>query len=351
MPTAPSNQPGRLHIQRALDNVSLAWIQSQSDFVADRVFPNIPTDHQSDIYHVWPKGTTFRTEVQPRSPGARTPRVTWRTEEATFLCPVYDLGHDIYDEERDNADSEWELDQIGAQLLTSQHMLYREKKWADAYFKTGVWTFERAGQAAGPLVGNAFLQFSNPASDPLTLIQTDVIRMHESTGVRPNFLMITPYVEVVLTNHPLIIERVKYTGVAKAFGITTPNAGTAVFRDILAEMFGVPRVMVASAVINTAPAEDDSAPAYDTTGLIPGMHYLFGRHMLLGHAAPSAGKRVPSAGYTFSWRRKSAATDMGMRTIKVRDIEGRKDSIIMEQAFAQKVTAADLAYFYSSAVA
>ena len=39
---------GDVHVNRPLTNISIAFLQTQEAFVADRVFPNIPVTKQSD---------------------------------------------------------------------------------------------------------------------------------------------------------------------------------------------------------------------------------------------------------------------------------------------------------------
>lgn len=344
MPVQMKN-PAVLHTNRPLDMMSVAYIQSQDDFIADLVFRNIPVDKQSDLYYQWPKGTWFRTDVQPRSPGANPPRISWKPLRKTYLAENWEVAHDIFDEERVNADNEFDLDSIGVDLLTQQHLIHREMEWAKKFYVPGVWARERDGVTTGP-TGTQFLRWNDASSDPMKMLQLEVLLMKEATGIRPNTLVISPYIEVELTNHPLILERIKYTGVAKATGIATPGAGTTTFRQMLAELFNVPRILVAEAVVNSASEMDDDAPPVGATG----MHYIFGKSALLCYAAPNPGKRVPSAGYTFSWRGLTGASNMGMKLTKAREDVARKDVIIMEQAFDQKVIAPDLGVFLTNVI-
>lgn len=334
-----TRQPGDLHINRALDAMSMAYVQEQTNFIADVVFPNIPSNKQSDIYWTWPKGTFFRTDVEPRSPGAEPPRSSWRPDKSNFLCDTHELAEDIFDEERANADSEFELDDTSVMHLTQQHLIYRELKFVSRFFKTGVWARDLAGVASGP-TGNQFLRFDVVGSDPITLVQTEVIRMLENTGTEPNTLVISPWVKQVLKNHALILDRYKATGVATAMGVQgTAGIGDKVWLAILAELFGVARVIEAKAVWNSANEQNDSNPT---------MGFIFPKGMLLTYAAPNPGKKIPSAGYTFSWRGYLGGPAKGIRFIKARNDVRRADTIVAEQSFEQKVVASDLGVFFSA---
>ena len=67
-----SPTPGDVHVNGTLTNLSLAYQQAESNFVADRVFPNVPVTKQSDIYWVWPRDAWNRDEMKHRAPGAES---------------------------------------------------------------------------------------------------------------------------------------------------------------------------------------------------------------------------------------------------------------------------------------
>ncbi|NLI59426.1 MAG: hypothetical protein GX387_13140 [Clostridium sp.] len=47
------------HIDRALTNISVAYMQDEKSFIADKVFPRIPVKKQSDVYFIYNKGDFF----------------------------------------------------------------------------------------------------------------------------------------------------------------------------------------------------------------------------------------------------------------------------------------------------
>ena len=57
-----------IHVNRPLTNISTAFIQSQSDFIADKVFPVIPVEKKSDLYYTYDKGNWFRDDAKERGP-------------------------------------------------------------------------------------------------------------------------------------------------------------------------------------------------------------------------------------------------------------------------------------------
>jgi hypothetical protein len=53
----PQPTAGDVHVSRLLGNVSNAYIQKQSSFVAAQAFPVVPVDNKSDRYITYSKGT------------------------------------------------------------------------------------------------------------------------------------------------------------------------------------------------------------------------------------------------------------------------------------------------------
>ena len=41
------------HIDRALTNTSVAYMQDASAFIADKVFPIVPVKRQSDVFYIY----------------------------------------------------------------------------------------------------------------------------------------------------------------------------------------------------------------------------------------------------------------------------------------------------------
>ena len=122
----------------------------------------------------------------------------------------------------------------------------------------------------------------------------------------------------------------------------TTGLGDKVWLAILAELFGVARVIEAKAVWNSANEQNDSSPT---------MGFIFPKGMLLTYAAPNPGRKIPSAGYTFSWRGYLGGPAKGIRFIKARNDVRRADTIVAEQSFEQKIVAADLGTYFASVVA
>ena len=60
----------QVHVDAILTNASVAYIQSADNFIANKVFPIVPVDKQSDLYFKYTKEDWFRDDAKVRADGA-----------------------------------------------------------------------------------------------------------------------------------------------------------------------------------------------------------------------------------------------------------------------------------------
>lgn len=318
--------PGDVHVNAPLTSISIAYIQNATNFIADTVFPNIPVQKQSDLYYTYTKGDWFRTDMQLRAPGTESAGSGYTLSTDSYSAKKYALHKDIDDDTRANTDTPLDADRDATRYVTNSAMLKKDQLWATKYFAASVWTGDQTGVGSAPST-NQFLQWDVSGSDPISDITNGVITIQERTGFKPNTLVVSPHVLHTLSNHTLILDRIKYT----ERGIVTT--------DLLAALFNVDRVVVANAINNTA-----------EEGATAAMSFIFGKHAALYYANPNPGILVPSAGYTFSWAGLLGGGALGTRMKKFRLEQIESDRIEVEMAFDFKVVAADLGLFFSGAV-
>lgn len=324
MPTTPKDG----HFDALLSNVSIAYIQSNDVFVADKVFPVVPVNYQSDLYLKYPKGAFFRDEVGPRPLGGYSRVADYKLDKDTYYCEEEGLSANLDDRERANATPPYDPEKAKTRFLTQQHLIHRDRIWADKYFKTGVWANEKTGVAAAP-GANQFLQWDQANSDPIADIDLYRDTLAEATGYEPNVMVVGRKAFRILKNHPDVIDRIKYT----AKGIITA--------DLLAELFGVKKFLVPGGIHNTG-----------VEGAADNMQFILSKSdVLLCYAAPTPGLDTPSAGYTFSWRGLLGAAGFESAIWRGRDERAHSDWFECRQAFDMKVVASDLGVFFKSAVA
>jgi len=327
----PFSQPSRsdVHINAPLSSISLAFIQSQDAFVADRAFPRIAVSKQSDSYFTYDRGYFNRAEMQKRAPGAESAGANYALSSATYSADVWALHRDVADQVRANADSPISLDREATELLTLQGLLRKEKEWASAHFVTGIWTTERAGVAATP-TGTQFLRWDVAASTPIEDVRQGVRTVQESTGFRPNRMVMGREVYDALLDHPDIVGRLD----------RGQTSGTAmVMRDTLAALFEMDEILVMDAIENTANEGATNVHAF-----------IGGKNALLLYAPASPGLMVPSAGYTFTWNGLLGGGALATRISRMRMDHLKSDRIEIEMAFDQSLVSADLGAFFLDAV-
>lgn len=326
-----------LHVSAPLTDLSVAYAQDQTVFVAGRVFPTVPVVKQSDKYYIFDKGDWQRSQAEPRAPGTRVAMAGYRVSKGSYFCDRFALGKAISDPERGNADpAVSNLDGDATDYLTNQMLLRDERDWASTYFTTGVWdgassSTDMTGQASPSSTTSNFRQWNDVASTPIEDIDGEIIAVLEKTGQRPNKLVVGAKVWLALKNHPDILDRIKHTQT----GVVT--------QGLVASLFDLDEVLVCYAVENEG-----------LEGATDSMDFVVGeKAALLAHCASSPGLKVPSAGYKFSWTGMpgAPAAGVGARMKRYRDEPLESDVIEAETWRDFKVVGSSLAAFFTSAVA
>jgi hypothetical protein len=329
MPGNP--QLGNVHVNVPLTNMSVAYIQDQANFVADRVFANIPVSNKSDRYYVYNRGDFNRDEMEERAPGTESSGNGYDIDNTpTYSVTVYAYHKDVDDQIRANSDSVLGPDRDATIFVTQKALIKRERTFMTKFFSPGVWSNQRVGVSSSPTAGE-FLQWDNADSTPIEEIRAARRETQEKTGFKPNILLLGKYVFDVLIDHPEFIDRIKYNFAQGVAAVAN--------EQIMAQLFGLDEVLVSEAVFNAAPR-----------GEAEQSQFIGGKHALLAYRTKTPGIMVPSAGYTFSWNGWMGATGMGHRIKSFRIERLESDRIEAQMAYDQKVVGADLGFFFESAV-
>jgi hypothetical protein len=82
--------PSDVHVNAPLTNISIAYIQRATQFIADRVFPIVPVTKQSDRYFVYTRADWLRSEVQLRGPASESAGGGWVLDNTpTYFADVW----------------------------------------------------------------------------------------------------------------------------------------------------------------------------------------------------------------------------------------------------------------------
>lgn len=324
-------QPNRsmVHIDRALTNISVAFIQNTEAFIADKVFPVVPVQKQSDRYFVYKKEDWFRDEAQKRAPATESAGGKYEIDNTpSYFCEKYAFHRDVTEEDRANADEPLTPDEDSTEFVTQKMLLRRELVWANQFFKDDVWGNDYEGKSSSP-GSDEFKQWDKDGSTPIEDISAGKMKIAAQTGFKPNVLVLGANVYEHLRNHDDILGRIVFT-----------QKGL-VNTEILASLFDVERVVVGWAVKNEA-----------RKGATEDTDFLLGNHALLAYVPDSAGIKRPSAGYIFAWQGLMGAGAYGNRIsrIPMPTLGQGTERIEGEMAFDVKVVAEDLGAFYKNAV-
>jgi hypothetical protein len=312
------------HIDRALTNTSVAYLQDADAFIADKVFPTVAVKRQSDVFYVYNKGDFMRDEAQVRGAASESAGGDYGVEASDpYYCRKHAFHKDVTPEERANYDEPLDADTDATDFVSQKMLIRREMEWAKKFFNAGVWGTEITGaEAAGD---GKTIKWSLPTSNPIADVTNAAVKMASETGYKPNTLVLSPYAFNALKNHEDILDRIKYT----QKGIVTA--------DLLATLFEVEHVYVAWSVVNSA-AKGESDK----------IDFIFGNHALLCYSNPRPALKKPSAGYIFAWTGLEGSGAYGNRIVRLpMDQLGLgTERIEGEIAFDAKQICADLGTFF-----
>lgn len=312
-----------VHVDAVLTNISVAYMQKAENFIADKVFPAVAVDKQSDKYYVFTKADWFRDEAKIQGDNAESVGSGYNLSTTAYFCDLWGMHKDVGKLTKANTDNPLDWRRNAVQFVTQRLLLRREMQWAADYFTTSVWGTDVVG-------GSGFTLWSTYASsDPVGDVETGKKTILSNTGFEPNTLTLGYDVYSVLKQHPDIIDRFKYT------------SSESVTPEMLAKIFDVERVLVAKAVKNTA-----------VEGATASYSFVHGKNALLSYSPPSASLETPSAGYMFGWKGVSGGLGAAV-AIKEIEMPWRNETTRIEgqMAFDAKVVSSDLGYFFSLAVA
>lgn len=309
---------GDVHVDALLTNMSIGYTNKR--YIASQIFPIVPVKKQSDIVPRYDKDYWFREQMKLRGPGAPVVTSGFTVDNTmTFFCNNYALGKEIPDEIRINTDAPYDMDRDASRWLTEMVQLKWEKDWVTDFFATSKWGTDYTESA----------QWSDyAASDPIQDLRTMRSNILGKGGVPGNTLVTSNLVMDKLLDHPLLVERVKYTG-----GNVT--------EQMIAQLVRLDKVLVGDA-IQAAALEGNATQTYSA---------LWGKHALVLHVPPAPGIFTPTAGYTFVWAPLTGGGAAPWFVRRIRDDKRRKDVIEVHTYFDQKQIDADMGEIAASVIA
>lgn len=314
-------QPGDVYVNGFAPNVAIAFFQTQGGL--HDVFASLPVDLQTGIIPKLSRADTMRVQTQPKAPAALPAQTGFGTDlTSTYRCDVYELEYPMSAEMRANYALPIEAVTAATQLLARAAYLNRELRWVTNFFSTGVWGTDSTPSTT----------WDDPSSDPIADIETGIETILKATGYRPNVLALGYQVWKALKQHPDIISRI---------GTGSPSDGPIrnISRQQVAALFGLDEVRVGEVTYNTA-----------ADGAAASMSFAAGKNALLCYRTPSPSILTPSAGYAVKWRGLTGSME-GVSVYNGFDDRRQEYWYQIKHADDFKVTASEMGYFFSNAVA
>jgi hypothetical protein len=136
----PLLTPSAVHVDQPLTNLTLAYAQSQENFIADKVFPTVGVQKQSDKYYIYDRANMNRTgDVEKLAPRTEVNRIGMTISNSSYFADVYGLGMDFDEQTLANEDAALEIRSAGAETLAMRLMIHREEQFATNFFSDNIW--------------------------------------------------------------------------------------------------------------------------------------------------------------------------------------------------------------------
>lgn len=319
-----------------LTNLSMAYFQDASRYVAKTIFPICPVQLSSARFYTFSKADLLRDNVARKPQFGKVQPAQMGQMDQSYSCQVDQVivGIDQFDTlnyQRTNAPGAADPRRAKVKFIAEQMNIHQDIVFAENFFKAGVWGTEWSGSTSYNETGKTFIKFSDDNCDPVVLFDNLCTQVEQSTGRRPNRLALGKEAYNNLKALPAVVERVK-------FGGSTANPAT-VNERVIAELLGIEKVVVMNSIANKAAvgAADDIDFICDP------------KSALLAYATDAPAIDEPSAGYIFTW--DMMGNGQYMPTIQYEGESGTHSEFV-EGLFAadMKKTADDLAIFLKDCV-
>jgi len=283
-----------MHVSQALTNISVKY--RPTGMIAEELFPRVPVKKETDQYFVY--GTAnFRPDQDLRANRGAANEVDYDVSTSSYDLYERALFGLVSDRDRANADPAIQPEIDVTENLTDKILLGRELRCYQQ-MTTTVWSQNQTQVTTTSWV------YNSTTSDPIADVDTATANIIAQSGMKPNTIAMGYPVFTALKHHVNILERIKYS----ERGIVTT--------DILSSLFDLERVLVSSAIRDTAQEglTVSLAPIWSPDGT--------STNVFVGYVAPSPGLRKISAGYHLTisyqggpfkvkkWREEKRASDV-----------------------------------------
>lgn len=267
---------GNIHYDVPLTNISVAW--TTGGLVGDVLFPAVPVQKQSNKYYIYQGREGWYPALDDaRAPGTEANEIPGLTVSLdTYYAQEHALQIAVTDEERENADTPFNPDADGAELLASRVALGREYRIYNlvttaSNYKSTLTAVPGTTSGFGP-------QWDLANSTPIKDIRLSQRLIHKESFLETNIAVIPYRVMSALEDNEDLISRIQYVERA----VLTP--------DLVASLMGLQRVVVPG-----------FGYATNNPGQTLAISYLWNNEVVLAYNPPRPGLKTPAFGYEFVW--------------------------------------------------
>lgn len=241
------------------------------EFVGNLLFPAVPVGARGGKIVSFGK-EAFRQYNTGRSPGSNTKRISLGYSGASFALESHSLEAVVPVEWSQEASAVPGIDLSSGSVFTVQNIIAARLEAAQATLATTAANYAASNKTT--LSGTSQWSDYTGVSQPVKDVEAAKEAVRAQIGRRPNVLVLGALVFAALRNHPVIIDRIKYTG---RDTVTT---------ELLAGLFGVAQVVIGDAV-----TENESGVLSD----------IWGKYAILAYTELGgiANQGLPTFGYTY----------------------------------------------------
>lgn len=312
---------GDAHHDVPLSNLAVsAFNDSTDEFIAERLFPNVPAGKQSDQYYTISKEAFLRVTAggAKRAPRTEARRIEFEISSDAYFAHNYALAGENALEDLANADIAVQLRQNTTRLVSGR--LRREQEIRIANLATTAANLGSGVALTGTSKWNDYLN-STPISD----VTTAHAFVRQNTGMKANTMVIDEDTFQIVRRHPDILELYKYT------------AGGQATEEQLKSTFQVANMLIGAGVKENA-----------LEGGTSSITNIWGNNVLLAHVGPATGLQTATLGLRFGWRPAGFPAAFGVERKVERGAGSRKVEIVEVGHFQdEKIVAAELGYLIS----
>lgn len=263
---------------RVIDPVltSIAQGYKQAGFVGQALFPTVPVAMRAGNIITFGK-EDFMLYATQRAPGEATRRVQFGYSGSSFALVDYSLEGALPIENLQEGlagANGWTVDGAALAIRKTMNIMGLRLEYAQATLARTLANYGAGNKVT--LSGTGQWSDYTGTSNPVTNVETAKEAIRAATGKRPNVGVMGAAVLAKLRAHPVIVDRVKYTG----RDVATP--------ELLAQLFGLDQVLVGDAIYS-----NDAGSAFTD---------VWGKDMVLAYSetAPLADLGTPTYGYTYN---------------------------------------------------